>query len=373
MTWYLLNILIITCTWFWPINNVVTGKSIKEKYCFIQKMRRKRVCIVATINWIILSGLRNWSIGADTLAYKINHFDRTIDMSWKDIFYNFYLKYIMDISIKDPGYPLIEKVFQIFSKNYQMFLIFIACIFFILLGIKIYKYSENPYLSYIVFSTLFYSFFAITGHRQTLATAIVVFLGIELIKKRKLIKFLLLLVLVSTIHASAICFLPFYWISQIKIKRITLLIYWILIIVAFIFKNQFLMVLHKVVGYERYTFFETASGGIFMFLLLTLSIFITVFYKYILKNYLLTSFKEKVILEISINALFLASIFSSLLLINQSFMRVVQYYSIFIMFLLPKCKYAFLKEDRMFFEIICCIVMIILFIKNQPYYIFCWQ
>lgn len=149
--------------------------------------------------------------------------------------------------------------------------------------------------------------------------------------------------------------------------------YWILIIGAFIFKNQFLMILHKIVGYENYGFNETASGGTFMFLLIVLSIFITVFYKVILKNCFLESLEEKSILEMSINALFIASIFSSLLLIHQAFMRIIQYYSIFIMFLLPKCKYAFLKRNRLFFEVICCIVLIILFLKKQPEYIFCWE
>lgn len=373
MIWYLLNILIIICVWLWPVNNVVTEKNIMKKKYIPSFIRRKRVCIIATINWIILSGLRDWSVGADTLAYKIYHFDKTINKSWGEIFYNFYLKYRIGIPIKDPGYPLFEKIFQIFSKNYQIFLIFIACIFFILLGIKIYKYSENPCLSYIVFSTLFYSFFAVTGHRQTLATAMVVFGGIELIKKRKLISFLVLLIIASTIHTSVICFLPFYWLSQIKIKRIVLTIYWILILNSLIFKTQFLMLLHKVVGYDNYGFDEAASGGTFMLLLFSLSIFITIFYKIILKNYFLENLNEKSMLEISINALLIASIFAPLLFINPAFMRVIQYYSIFIMFLLPKCKYAFSKKNWLFFEIICCGIMIVLFIKKQPEYMFFWE
>lgn len=371
MFWYLLNILTIVLAWLWPINNINSKKNTEKKQYIYQSIRKKRVCVIATINWIILSGLRNLSIGADTLAYKVYRFDKTINIPWNNIFYNFCLKYIKNAPIKDPGYPLIEKVFQIFSTNYQMFLIFIAIIFFIPLSILIYKYSMRPCFSYIIFSTLFYSFFAITGQRQTIATAIVVFGGIELIIRRKLISFLLLVALSSTIHGSAICFLPFYWISMIKINKISLSIYWILITFSFIFKNQFLGFLQKIVGYEDYVFYETARGGTFLLLLLLLSIFITIFYKIILEKCKLT--KIKIISEVSINALFIASIFSSLLLINQSFMRVIQYYSIFIMFLLPQCRYIFSKEYRLFFEVVCCTLMIILLIKNQPSYIFFWQ
>lgn len=373
MFWYLLNILTIVLAWLWPINNINGEKNIEKKQYIYHLIRKKRVCLVATINWIILSGLRSLSIGADTLAYKVHRFDKTINIPWDSIFYNFYLKYAKNVPIKDPGYPLIEKVFQIFSTNYQMFLIFIAIIFFIPLSILIYKYSMSPCFSYIIFSTLFYSFFAITGQRQTIATAIVVFGGIELIIRRKLISFLLLVALTSTIHGSAICFLPFYWVSMVKINKISLSIYWILIIFSYIFKYQFLSFLQKIVGYENYGFYETARGGTFLLLLLLLSIFITFFYKIILKKCRLMNIEIKLMSEISINALFIASIFSSFLLINQSFMRVIQYYSIFIIFLLPQCRYIFSKKYRLFFEMVCCTLLIILLIKNQPSYIFFWQ
>ena len=364
MIWYLLNILIITCAWLWPVNSVIDKKEVVKKSYIVNTLRRKRVCIVATINWIILSGLRDWSVGADTLAYKIYRFDITKITSWHRVLSDFYLKYIVGLEIKDPGYPFLEKVFQIFSTNYQIFLIFIAVIFFVPLGVLIYKYSEEPYLSYVLFSSLFYSFFAITGHRQTIATSMVVFGGIELIKKRKLLKFLLLITIASTIHTSVICFLPFYWISKIKINKVSLTFYWILVIGSFLFKEQFMALLQQVVGYEEYIILETAGGGNFIFLLYMLLIYVTIFYRY---------FTNNEIIEISTNALFIAGIFSSLVFLNQSFMRVVQYYSIFIMFLLPQCKYVFIKKNRMYFKISCSILMILLLIKNQPEYIFFWQ
>ena len=44
---------------------------------------KKKFCIIASLQWIILSGLRAWSVGADTYGYKVNHFDRVINTSWK--------------------------------------------------------------------------------------------------------------------------------------------------------------------------------------------------------------------------------------------------------------------------------------------------
>lgn len=375
MFWYLLNILIFTIAWLWPVGSMKNSIQVTVSSENLEnRIRKKRVCITATITWIILSGLRAWSVGTDTLSYKINRFDKTLNMSWEDVFSNFYLKYVMDADIKDPAYTLVEKIFQIFSANYQLFLIFIAILFFVPLGIMIYKYSTNPHLSYVLFSCLFYSFFAITGHRQTIATAIVVFCGTELIRRRKLILFLLIVAISSMIHASAICFLPFYWISKIKITRISLGIYWGVIILSFPFRNQLLSLLQSIVGYEQYGDTGTASAGTFMFLLILLAIFITIFYRVILKKSKENmNAEQQSMLVFSINALMVACFFSPLLLINQSFMRVVQYYSIFMLFILPQCKLVFVKKDNILFETLCSGVMILLLISNQPVYHFFWQ
>lgn len=155
MFWYLLNIIIIVLVWLWPVN---INCRDENTYCLYNKIRTKRTCIIGTINWIILSGFRSWEIGPDTLAYKMYRFDRTLDRSWAEIFADFVLKYKLGEEIKDPGYPVLEKSFQLFSSDYQLWLVAIAVMFFVPLGIVIYKYSTNAAISYILFSTLFYSF-----------------------------------------------------------------------------------------------------------------------------------------------------------------------------------------------------------------------
>lgn len=369
MIWYLLNIFIIVLAWFWPIDGLQTVEGSFDEN-FVQYKRNKRVCTMATINWIILSGCRDWSVGNDTVQYKVGHFDVTMQTDWTTIFQNFVNKYFYSDTVKDPGYALLEKIFQLFCTNYQLWLVSIAILFFVLLGRKVLCYSSNAMLSYIVFSTLFYGFFAITGLRQTIATALVVFVGIELIKEKKLIWFIVICLIATTIHASAICFLPFYWISKIKINRITLGGYWIAIIASFVQRYRLMAILQQIVGYEQYSDNEGASAGTFMFLLLAMTLFTTIFYKQLLIN---EDGEEDSMMRISINALFVASFFSSLLLINQNCMRVVQYFSIFIMFLLPKFEVAF-KEgvNRKTFNYVCVVLMIFLMVRRLPIYRFFW-
>lgn len=102
------------------------------------------------------------------------------------------------------------------------------------------------------------------------------------------------------IHNSVICFLPFYWISKIKINKFTLTLYWIVVVTSFLLKNELLVLLQKIVGYEEYDVLETAGGENFIFFLYILLIFTTIFYKQFLNNKMN---------EISINALFISEIF----------------------------------------------------------------
>lgn len=361
MFWYLLNVFIIVLAWLWPQN--CFGRDAET----VLQRRKKCVCIVATLNWIILSGCRGLSVGADTFQYKVGHFDVTLNKSWESIFTNIYLKYVMNVAIKDPGYALFEKVFQIFSKDYQVYLIAVAIIFFVPLGILIYRKSSNPCMSYILFSALFFSFFAITGIRQTIATSIVVFGGIYLIENRKPVKFIFLSLLASMIHQSALCFIPFYWLSQIKINKVSLSAYWVAIVAAFVLRYQFLALLKYFVGYDGYLDGEGAAAGTFVFLLIILAVFVTCFSKKIVEQ-------NDPFIQTAINGLMLSCVFSSLLLINPAFMRVVQYYSLFMMFVLPACSRVFQTgKSRMLYYFIVNSVLILLLAIKPHTYVFFWQ
>lgn len=356
MIWYLLNLLIISLAWFWPI----PSKDFDVK----KRIRDKRTCVVGTINWIILSGCRGLYVGSDTLVYKIYFFDLIPETSWETIRENFITRYTTDSGSKDPGYYVIEKLFSYISTNYQLFLIFIAVVFFVPMGLLIYKYSQHALISYILFSTLFYSFFAITGHRQTIATAMAVWFGSELIRRKKLFLFIIVVLLASTIHLSAICLLPFYFISKIRITKLTMIVYWILIICAFIFRNRWMQLLQSIIGYESYQYYEGATVGSFMFLLLVVAAFLTIFRNLIIDR---DDYNQR----ISVNALFVACIFCPLLLINPSCMRVVQYFSIFLLFILPDFGRAFKPGvSKKMFYVITCFIMVTLLISNHPTYTF---
>ena len=356
MNMYLINIFLI----LW--------EGITFIYINPSKLKRKLFCIIVTTQWILLSGLRHISIGDDTYTYKVNYFDKIINRSWKDILNNFYNVVFMGEPGHDPGYELVEKIVQLFSTNYQSFLFFIAIIFMIPLGIFVYKYSKDPCISFLIFSCLFYSFFAITGHRQTIVTGIVLLMGYDFIKKRKIIPFIVLILTLSTIHKSVLCVIPFYFIAT---KRITIkyaIFILGLFITIFLFKNNVMELLAFMMGYEEYAHqFEGAGTWTFSFIFLSVVIVAIWRRKSILLN------KHEINIRVTYNATFFALLFLPLTYVNPNAMRVVQYFSLFLMLLIPEILSSFRKNEQRIIYYIAITLMILLLIKNNPQYLFFWE
>jgi transmembrane protein EpsG len=327
---------------------------------------KKVFCIIASLQWIILSGLRHLSIGEDTLTYKINFFEVTKNESWENIFRNFVNIVFKGTAGKDPGYQVFEKLTQVFTSDYQVYLLIIASLFTITLSIWIYKNSTEPLISFLIYSCLFYSFYAITGHRQTIATALTVFIGYKYIKKREFWRFLIIVLVSSTIHKSSICFLPFYFIANKKITTRYIVITVSIIPLLFIFKNQIMVILGTLTGYKNYiNQYEGAGTWTFTSLLFIIT-FIVIW-------------KREIMLRDSpqanhfINALFMALIFVPLTFVDPSAMRVVQYYSLFLMLLVPDIIKSFDKNDQPIVYYTAITLLIVLFAKNNPQYLFFWQ
>lgn len=346
---YLVNIGLIL---FW---NVVIPQNVKDK--------KKTLCILYCLQWILLSGLRAYTVGADTYAYKINHFDVVYTTSWDEIFLAF-SEYLHGVAgIKDPGYAVFEKICQIFvGNNYTLYLLIIACVFTIPMGIWIYKHSENVCLSFMIYSALFYSFFAITGHRQTIASALVIFAGYECMKKNKIVPLLLLQLVAFFIHKSSICFIILYFARFIKINKLYWAVSTTLIALSFVFRNQLMALLGNFMGYDDYIEqYEGAGAYTFTFFILVVYVGTMILYSIIPK---------KVDTNYSVIAVTLASIFTSLTFVDPNAMRVVQYFSIFMLILVPELILAFDNRSRMIVNNVCYAVLIGALVMKLPSYSF---
>ena len=71
---------------------------------------------------ILISGLRNVSVGEDTYGYYLNY--QEIEKTpWKVLFTDL-LNYLTSGEGKDVAYPIFVKATQIISSNFQFFLLF---------------------------------------------------------------------------------------------------------------------------------------------------------------------------------------------------------------------------------------------------------
>ena len=338
---YLINAFLIL---FWDL-------AISERY----NNKKLILCCFYAFQWIIISGFRSYSVGADTMSYKIS-FDRAFNTSWAIGFDNL-INFCRGVEgVKDPGYILFEKACQILiGKNYTLYLLIIAIIFTLPMTIWIYKYSDNVCLSFMIYSALFYSFFAITGHRQTIASALVIFGGYECMKKNKIVPLLLLHLVAFFIHKSSICFIILYFARFIKINKLYLAIMSICILLSFIFRNQMMSLLGHIMGYDQYTDqFEGAGTYTFTAFLSLIYMATIILYKQIVID-------EDVKFEIS--AVSLALFFTSLTFVDPNAMRVVQYFSIFILLLLPKLLNAFDVQSKSIINV-CCYLILLFFIAR---------
>ena len=349
MTVYLINIALII---FWRL--FLQDRKIANS--------RKVFCCLAAFQWILVSGLRGWSVGADTYAYYLA-FEQVKTMPWPDVIGNVTGYLFRGLEVKDPGYKLLTKIFQVFCKDYQMFLIAIAVLFMVSMAKWIYKYSASPCTSFIIFSTLFYSFYAITGHRQTIATALIVFWGYEYIRKRELVKFAVISFAAFLIHKSSLVFVPFYFLTMIPVNQKYRWIILAVIALVVLLGKRLYGPIALWIGYnEDQVNYSKGGAALYASLLIALSVVTLYFYPRI------ASHREDADVLFIVTAITLMTAF--LVIQNQVFMRIQQYYSLFIMITVPEVINCVEKRHRLLTYFLFGVVMIGYLVSNDPHYAF---
>ncbi len=353
MTVYLINILLVV---FWGFILIYNNKS---------DTNTKIYCGLVALQWILISGLRHISIGTDTANYK-NWFESVKSISWSKVFDDLWGYIFQGKEVNDPGYNLIQKTFQIFCDDYQIFLLFIALIFTSFMAVWIYNNSKDPCFSFILYSVLFYSFYAVTGHRQTIATALVVFIGYKYIKERKLVKFALLAFAAFLIHKSSVVFVPYYFLANITITPLYVIFALIIIAVIVLMGKSLYAPLSELLGFgEEQINYSKGGAETYALVLALMCIVILCFYYF---------YKHRTENATRIFNITLLTLMSSLLIFqNQSFMRVQQYYSLFLCVSFPEVILSFERKSQTFVYLVTLIVLVFYLIRNNPQYLFFWQ
>lgn len=325
--------------------------------------KKKLYCGIVALQWILISGLRHMSVGgADNYSYYAR-FEMVKTTSWETILQENWDYIFNDLNAKDPGYTLVTKIFQIFSNDFQVFLIFIAVVFTSLMAWWVYKYSSVPEMSFFIYSVIFYAFYAVTGYRQTLATALIVLLGYDFAKDRKWVKFAIVAFVAFMLHKSSVVFIIYYFIANMSITVPYVAVMSVGMLGIVVLGRSFYGPIAIALGFSEEAV-EYAGGGAGTYATALLLVCIATFIVYPWVK------KRRDDVKYLYNMMFLTTASTLLIYQHQGFMRIQQYYSLFIMIMIPEIILSIEKKYRSLAYLGVVGVLLLYLMSNQPHYRF---
>lgn len=247
MWWAIIGITGITC--------MICCINFKEK-----DFHKKIFFSFLTLMLILISGLR-LPKGPGTYGDTGNYTYMFVN---SPIIFKYNFSKISDIK-GDWGLSILNSIIKCFTNNEQVYLIVIASITLIAFSIILYKYSRVQWLAFYIFVASGAYVNTFNGIRQYMVSAIAI-LAFTLIYKKKWIKYFALILLLSTIHASVIVFIPLYFIVNKKAwGKCTKLIILsaIIIYITFPITGKFITSILEVTQYYKYAddLFDQANLG----------------------------------------------------------------------------------------------------------------
>lgn len=360
---FLINILL---TMFWGLIFIY---SVNFNRTEKQSKQSKRIfIIIICLQWILISGLRGNNVGADTQNYmRLFHVHN--QLNWSDVWNNFIglsTSSVSGVYDYEAGYVLIEKIIGSFTTSEVVYKFIIASFFMIALGYYIYKDSEDPCLSFVIYEGLFYNMFSLTGYRQTIAVAIVVLLGNGFIKKRKIIWFLLTTLVAATIHRSILIFILYYFLKNKKITKKYAAIMFSIVTLTIVFRNQIFNYVKIIFGYEQYSGNYGFAQKTFLFLLVILTMVAVIQYKTVMKKY-----PEAIG---GYNGLILMWTMMPFAMVSPTSMRLVYTFGFSLLLFIPKLVNSFVgNRNRAIIKLMIFLMFIYFVYTKAPIYQFFWQ
>ena len=328
----------------WVVVWGIMSQMIAKEVYLGNEVYEKRVNLfmaIATFSVIIFfAGLRSGI--EDTYTY-INMFKEY--PLWADA-----KEFITDPSAREPGFRIFSVLIKTYiSQDYQPWLFIIASISGICIMYPLYKYSCNYGLSVFLFMVSCQFTWLLNGMRQFLVASIL-FACTPLILKKKPIPYIIIVLILSSFHQSALMMIPAYFIvdSEPWSKRTMLFVG--CIIFAMLFTSMFTSILDTVVENSDYAssmeeFKDTDDGtNPIRILVESVPVILAFLYREKIKD------KLTPIIKVSINMSLISSglyIISKIARSGIMLGRLPIYFSVYNLILLPwLIKFIFEKNEK---------------------------
>lgn len=326
------------------------------------------------INWtifflILITGFRNLSVGPDTAGYYMSYRDLKSE-DW-DYVIGIFKDYYQNGVGKDVGFSVFRKIFQTFGVSFRFFLIIVAALFFVPYGWVMKLLERNiaaSFYAFLMFIALFL-IYAFSSIRQDIALSATL-ISFKFIRERRLIPFLILIIAASTIHKSALLFLPYYWIANINKVKTMSTITAVMLPVLFMFARPIGLFLAQTSGQESYIRYiedSWAQSGTPVLTTMLLGCFVL----YLLNIQRLNEHDPKH--HFYTNTIFLSVGLLPITWIDPTLVRTLLYFIIYLPIIISNCLVLSPKSYKRQLIIVYFILISYFFIKSFPPYDFFWN
>ena len=268
--------------------------------------KRIRYIILMTVLHTCLCGFRYMFITGDLHKYYFT-FLRNGEYGW--------LSAELFAEGRNFGFYYFNKIVYLLSGgDFQVCLFTISAIVHISLGYVVYRYSPKPWFSYLVWNCLAFFIFGFSAIKQSLAMAFVMLAFVGIAEKRPGL-FIIMMAVAGSIHMPALVFLPAYWLTRMKVSPQIILLYVIMGIVIYVFKNQFVAFIRSFYYEDDEILIHSGEIGSRMILILGFTLF----------GLLFRGFRDPVVADL-FHIMAIAAILQMLAGFDNIFTRLTDYY-----------------------------------------------
>lgn len=235
--------IVFASLFFLNLFNHRVKRTLREEEVVYQK---KQFVVQAFLLLAIFTGLRDISVGCDLEQYLVRY---------QDSLYHF-----------KKGFESSEWLFNYVSyffhnvlrADFQVFLFVINLFCMLGISVCIYKFSDVPFLSYIMFITLGLFTLYMSGLRQSVAITLAL-LAILQAEKKRMLPFALCIIAAYFFHNSAVVFLPVYFLWGRRISRPQAYILLGISLMAFFYRESLIPIIEYLMP-NKYEYIDLLSG-----------------------------------------------------------------------------------------------------------------
>ncbi len=283
----------------------------------LYEKKNKRALLFFFLIFILLAMLRHESVGNDTRNY-INVFNNFSGMDWDDVGKESF----------EFGFSYLNKIVSVFTKEPQVFIAVTAIIYGAMIYPTYKRLCVDPSFTIVLFCIMSTFVMMFSGIRQMLAIGIG-FIAYEFTRNKKLIPFIIAVLVAMTFHISAFMLVFMYPLYHAKITKKWLIVVVPALVVVFVFNRQIFSILALIL--ERFTAYDASVSQTGAYTMIILFAAFAVFAFLIPDESLLDT--ETIGLR---NFLLLSLALQMFAPLHTIAMRMNYYYIIFIPLLLPK-------------------------------------